>query len=105
MVRRSTSNRGGEISILSGSTNNYQGRFGKCRSSTKFLCGNPLDEGELKQIKTCYYVFGQAAMMADYHKSYNVPIGGVTAHENLVSPSGVGFDIGCRNKALSETPT
>ena len=62
--------------------------------------GDPVDEGALKQIKTCYYIFGQAAMMADHHKGYGVPIGGVIAHENLVSPSGVGFDIGCGNKAV-----
>jgi len=62
--------------------------------------GSPVDEGALKQIKTCYYIFGQAAMMADHHKGYGVPIGGVLAHENLVSPSGVGFDIGCGNKAV-----
>ena len=62
--------------------------------------GSPVDEGALKQIKTCYYIFGQAAMMADHHRGYGVPIGGVIAHENLVSPSGVGFDIGCGNKAV-----
>lgn len=62
--------------------------------------GSPVDEGALKQIKTCYYIFGHAAMMADHHKGYGVPIGGVIAHENLVSPSGVGFDIGCGNKAV-----
>jgi len=62
--------------------------------------GAPVDEGALKQIKTCYYIFGQAAMMADHHKGYGVPIGGVIAHETLVSPSGVGYDIGCGNKAV-----
>ncbi len=62
--------------------------------------GSPIDDGALSQIKTCYYIFGQAAMMADHHKGYGVPIGGVIAHENLVSPSGVGFDIGCGNKAV-----
>ncbi len=62
--------------------------------------GSPVDEGALKQIKTCYYIFGHAAMMADHHRGNQVPIGGVIAHENLVSPSGVGFDIGCGNKAV-----
>ena len=62
--------------------------------------GAPVDEAALKQIKTCYYIFGQAAMMADHHKGYGVPIGGVIAHETLVSPSGVGYDIGCGNKAV-----
>src|SRR5260370_28142531 len=62
--------------------------------------GTEIDQAALKQIKTCYYIFGQAAMMADHHKGYGVPIGGVIAHENLVSPSGVGYDIGCGNKAV-----
>ena len=62
--------------------------------------GVPVDDGALKQIKTCYYIFCQAAMMADHHKGYGVPIGGVIAHETLVSPSGVGYDIGCGNKAV-----
>src|SRR5690242_20874760 len=62
--------------------------------------GTEIDQAALKQIKTCYYIFGQAAMMADHHKGYGVPIGGVIAHENLVSPSGVGYHIGCGNKAV-----
>ena len=52
--------------------------------------GAPVDDGALRQIKTCYHICGQAAMMADHHKGYGVPIGGVIAHETLVSP------IGCR---------
>ena len=67
--------------------------------------GASIDEGALKQIKTCYYIFGHAALMADHHKGYGVPIGGVIAHETLVSPSGVGYDIGCGNKAvLTDVP-
>jgi tRNA-splicing ligase RtcB len=62
--------------------------------------GTSVDEAALKQIKTCYYIFGKAAMMADHHRGYGVPIGGVIAHENLISPSGVGYDIGCGNKAV-----
>ena len=62
--------------------------------------GTQVDEGALKQIRTCYWIFGQAAMMADHHKGYGVPIGGVIAHEYLISPSGVGYDIGCGNKAV-----
>jgi tRNA-splicing ligase RtcB len=38
--------------------------------------------------------------MADHHKGYAVPIGGVVAYENSISPSGVGFDIACGNKAV-----
>ena len=42
----------------------------------------------------------RAALMADHHKGYAVPIGGVVAYRDRISPSGVGFDIGCGNKAV-----
>jgi len=38
--------------------------------------------------------------MADHHLGYAVPIGGVVAYKDQVSPSGVGFDIACGNKAV-----
>ncbi len=41
-----------------------------------------------------------AALMADNHKGYAVPIGGVIAYEGAISPSGVGYDIACGNKAV-----
>src|SRR4051812_17423325 len=36
-----------------------------------------------------------AALMADNHVGYSMPIGGVAAYREMVSPSGVGYDIGC----------
>lgn len=39
------------------------------------------------------------ALMADHHLGYSMPIGGVIAYDGAISPSGVGFDIGCGNKA------
>ncbi len=38
--------------------------------------------------------------MADHHLGYAVPIGGVVAYLDQVSPSGVGYDIACGNKAV-----
>jgi len=38
--------------------------------------------------------------MADGHLGYGVPIGGVIASENRISPTAVGFDIACGNKAV-----
>ncbi len=35
------------------------------------------------------------ALMADNHKGYSQPIGGVVAYREAVSPSGVGYDISC----------
>jgi len=42
----------------------------------------------------------RAALCADGHLGYAVPIGGVVAYRDAVSPSGVGFDIACGNKAV-----
>jgi tRNA-splicing ligase RtcB len=59
-----------------------------------------VDEGAFAQIKTCAATATHAALMADHHKGYAVPIGGVVAYEDSISPSGVGYDIGCGNKAV-----
>jgi len=61
--------------------------------------GSPVDPGALSQIKTCAKTAAHVALMGDHHKGYAVPIGGVVAYEGKISPSGVGFDIGCGNKA------
>ena len=42
----------------------------------------------------------RVALMADHHLGYSMPIGGVAAYTEHVSPSGVGYDIGCGNKAV-----
>lgn len=42
----------------------------------------------------------RGALMADGHLGYIMPIGGVAAYDNRVSPCGVGFDIGCGNMAV-----
>jgi tRNA-splicing ligase RtcB len=39
-------------------------------------------------------------LCADHHPGYSQPIGGAIAYEGYISPSGVGFDIGCGNKAV-----
>src|SRR6185503_6211221 len=41
-----------------------------------------------------------AALMADGHVGYVMPIGGVAAYRNEVSVVGVGFDIACGNAAI-----
>lgn len=58
------------------------------------------DEGALSQIKTCAKTADKVALMADHHKGYAVPIGGVVAYRDSISPSGVGYDIACGNKAV-----
>jgi tRNA-splicing ligase RtcB len=60
----------------------------------------PPDPGAVSQIKTCAQTADKVALMADHHKGYAVPIGGVVAYKDAISPSGVGFDIACGNKAV-----
>ncbi len=64
------------------------------------IWGEPIDQGALSQIRTCAKTASVCALMADHHKGYAVPIGGVVAYEDSISPSGVGYDIGCGNKAV-----
>ena len=64
------------------------------------IWGDPIDQGALSQIKTCALEADAVALMADHHKGYAVPIGGVVAYRDSISPSGVGYDIACGNKAV-----
>lgn len=64
------------------------------------IWGDPIDEGALKQIRTCAKTAVKTALMGDHHQGYAVPIGGVVAYKEQISPSGVGFDIACGNKAV-----
>jgi len=61
--------------------------------------GQP-EAAAVEQIKNCRKGAVHVALMADHHLGYAVPIGGVVAYEDKVSPSGVGYDIACGNKAV-----
>jgi len=60
-----------------------------------------VDQRSLDQLERCMTAgdaeFG--VLCADHHPGYAQPIGGGIAYEGYVSPSGVGYDIGCGNKA------
>ena len=60
-----------------------------------------VDARSLEQLERCMEAgdadFG--VLCADHHPGYSQPIGGGIAYEGSVSPSGVGYDIGCGNKA------
>src|SRR4051812_11906541 len=61
----------------------------------------PVDGRSLDQLRRCMQA-GDAelgVLCADHHPGYSQPIGGGIAYEDFVSPSGVGYDIGCGNKA------
>jgi tRNA-splicing ligase RtcB len=63
------------------------------------VCGTPVDLGALEQIERARATCEFAALMADHHKGYGVPIGGVVASQVSVSPTAVGYDIACGNLA------
>ena len=61
-----------------------------------------VDARSLAQLKRCMEA-GDAecgVLCADHHPGYSQPIGGGIAYEGYISPSGVGYDIGCGNKAV-----
>lgn len=64
--------------------------------------GSPVFPEAVAQLRTCMAderaVAG--ALMADHHVGYSMPIGGVVAYQDAISPSGVGFDIACGNMAV-----
>src|SRR5262245_39610863 len=66
-----------------------------------------VDQRSLEQLERCMAAgdaeFG--VLCADHHPGYSQPIGGGIAYEGFVSPSGVGYDIGCGNKAARTTMT
>lgn len=54
----------------------------------------------LKQLEDVASRAERAALMADGHLGYVMPIGGVAAYREKVSVVGVGFDIACGNAAI-----
>jgi tRNA-splicing ligase RtcB len=58
------------------------------------------DDRTLNQIRVCARTADKVALMPDNHVGYGVPIGGVVAYKEAISPTGVGYDIGCGNKAV-----
>jgi tRNA-splicing ligase RtcB (3'-phosphate/5'-hydroxy nucleic acid ligase) len=60
-----------------------------------------VDERAVAQLRRCATA-GDAlrgALCADGHVGYSQPIGGAVAYPDHISPSGVGYDIACGNKA------
>lgn len=67
---------------------------------TKIQTFGPVDEQALLQLRRCAEQAPFAVLCADHHLGYSQPIGGAVAYEDFISPSGVGYDIGCGNKAV-----
>lgn len=63
--------------------------------------GDTADEKALAQIQMVMSDDRAVAgvLCADHHLGYSMPIGGVVAYLDAISPTGVGYDIACGNKA------
>jgi tRNA-splicing ligase RtcB (3'-phosphate/5'-hydroxy nucleic acid ligase) len=58
------------------------------------------DAATIRQLEDVATRAERAALMADGHVGYVMPIGGVAAYRDQVSVVGVGFDIACGNAAI-----
>lgn len=60
------------------------------------------DADTITQMNNCLDVQlgAKGVLCADGHRGYAQPVGGVVAYRNRISVSGVGYDIGCGNKAV-----
>lgn len=60
------------------------------------------DEQTIRQFNRCLHVGNVAGgvLCADGHYGYSQPVGGVIVYDDQISPSGVGYDIACGNKAV-----
>lgn len=60
------------------------------------------DERTIQQAFNCIAVEegARGVLCADAHLGYSQPIGMAVAYRDHISPSGVGYDIGCGNKAV-----
>jgi len=58
------------------------------------------DENTINQARNCKKFFDEVFLMGDNHLGYSIPIGGVVVSRDYISPSAVGMDIGCGNKAI-----
>lgn len=58
------------------------------------------EENTLKQFAEASKNADMSALMADGHLGYVMPIGGVVAYKDKISPAAVGFDIACGNMAI-----
>lgn len=58
------------------------------------------EQGAIDQANNCLAEAESFVLMADNHKGYGMPVGGVAVYADKITPAGVGFDIACGNKAV-----
>lgn len=74
----------------------------KIKENILCWCKNPEDEAIKQAINLSKHpaLIGNVCLMPDTHSGYGMPIGGVVALYNAVSPNMVGVDIGCGMRAV-----
>jgi tRNA-splicing ligase RtcB (3'-phosphate/5'-hydroxy nucleic acid ligase) len=80
-------------------SNRHDGFEMKANSGAPLVFGKH-EENTLAQLHDVASRAEKAALMADGHLGYIMPIGGVAAYRDRVSVVGVGFDIACGNAAI-----
>ena len=76
-------------------------------NDTRIVTFGDVDERSYSQLLTCVDAgrAPYAVLCADHHPGYSQPIGAAIAYLDQISPSGVGYDIGCGNKAVKTNLT
>jgi tRNA-splicing ligase RtcB len=71
-------------------------------SSIPITVYGDVDPRAVDQLRRCAEAGNalRGVLCADGHVGYSQPIGGALAYADYISPSGVGYDIGCGNKAV-----
>ena len=59
-----------------------------------------IEPAAIAQLQNCLTEDAIGVITADCHKGYSMPVGGCIAYKGYISPSGVGYDIGCGNMAV-----
>src|SRR5258708_31499020 len=97
MTRSEAQRRGGPAGRLSPSSR--QGIIKEMAMDHVEIFGTH-ESNTLEQLRDIASRAERAALMADGHLGYVMPIGGVAAYRDKVSVVGVGFDIACGNAAI-----
>jgi tRNA-splicing ligase RtcB (3'-phosphate/5'-hydroxy nucleic acid ligase) len=77
-------------------------RHSRSHMSIPIAIRGDVEERAVQQLRRCAQAGGAVAgaLCADAHVGYSQPIGGAVAYPDHISPSGVGYDIACGNKAV-----
>lgn len=70
------------------------------KNNLKIFGAELIDRQSVEQLENCLREDSLGVLTADAHYGYGHPIGGAVAYPDHISLSGVGFDIGCGNKAV-----